>query len=105
MSAVRSPCPARTWWSTQLYARLERPPRYQRNVGGSHSSTRSHFLNHGSASAASPQNLSGSAVAARPPAPPLRSSPALSPPPVSPPFTSCISPPPASAAPCRRRPP
>src|SRR6266540_210954 len=65
MRAVREPAPVFTWWSTQLYARFERPPRYQRNVGGSQSSTRSHLRNHGSASAARPQKPSGSSVASR----------------------------------------
>src|SRR5688572_33501213 len=65
MSAVREPAPLFTWWSTQLYARFVRPPRYQRNVGGSHSSTRSHLRNHGSSAAARPQKPSGSSVASR----------------------------------------
>src|SRR5438477_5377871 len=65
MSAVREPAPVFTWWSTQLYARFDRPPRYQRNVGGSHSSTRSHLRNQGSSSAARPQKPSGSSVASR----------------------------------------
>src|SRR6266542_6023581 len=65
MRAVREPVPVFTWWSTQLYARFERPPRYQRNVGGSQSSTRSHLRNQGSSSAARPQKPSGSSVAAR----------------------------------------
>jgi len=47
---------------TDLRARLSR---YHWNVGGSQSSTRSHLRNHGSASAARPQNPSGSSAASR----------------------------------------